>query len=76
MAGNPDLAEIAATVERMEARYAASPSAEANRLMAAYRRVCQRFADDLADPRDVALSKGAALMLIREMLTRSQDRGP
>ena len=70
----PDIAEILATVERIEARYSASPAAEANRLMAAYRELCKRFAADLASPRDVALSRAAALMLIRELLTRPSER--
>jgi len=55
----PDLTEIEATVARMEARYAGNP------LFADYKRLCERFAVDLGDPRDLALSKAAALMLIK-----------
>ena len=54
---SPD--EIEATVIRMEARHRDSP------LFAAYERLKVRFAEDLGDPRDVALSKAAALMLIK-----------
>ena len=55
----PDLAEIEATVQRMEKRLSAS------RLFPAYERLCLRFAEDLSEPRDRALAKSAALMLIR-----------
>jgi hypothetical protein len=55
----PDLDELEATVARMEARY---PD---HQLFADYKRLCERFAADLTDPRDLALSKSAALMLIK-----------
>ena len=55
----PTLAEIDATVARMEQRYRDAG------LFEAYRRLTERFAADLADPRDLALSKAAALMLIK-----------
>ena len=55
----PELAEIEATVVRMEARYGGSIH------FPAYRRLCERFAADLSDPRDLALAKSAALMLIK-----------
>ena len=62
---SPD--EINATVARMEARLDASLAADAYRLMTAYRRVCVRFASDLPDPRDLALSRAAALMLVTQL---------
>jgi hypothetical protein len=40
----PDLAEIEATVARMEQRYRDSP------LYPAYLRLCRRFDEDLSDP--------------------------
>ena len=43
----------------MEERYAASPQ------FAAYERLRLRFGSDLSDPRDLALSKAAALMQIK-----------
>lgn len=43
----------------MEARHRKDP------LFPVYRRLCRRFADHLTDPRDLALSKAAALMLIK-----------
>ena len=55
----PELSEIQSTIARMEARYGGHP------LFADYRQLCERFAADLADPRDLALSKAAALMLIK-----------
>ena len=54
----PSLEEIEATVARMEERYRAHP------LFADYLRLRDRFAADLSDPRDRALAKSAALMLI------------
>ena len=55
----PDLAEIEATVQRLEARF------RGHSLFATYGRLCERFAQDLDDPRDLALSKAAALMLMK-----------
>lgn len=59
MASVPDLAEIEATVVRMEARYRAEP------LFAVYRRLCTQFEADLSDRRDLALAKASALMLVK-----------
>jgi hypothetical protein len=58
-AAAPNLGELEATIRRMEARYADHP------LFAAYKHLCDRFDADLADPRDRALSRAAALMLIK-----------
>ena len=66
MAVIPDLAELQATVARMEARFDADPRASG--LMASYRDLCARFDADLADPRDIALSRAAALMMIKYRL--------
>ena len=57
----PSVEEIEATVQRMEARYAGSIH------FAAYRALCRRFEADLADRRDLALAKSAALMLIKQL---------
>ena len=57
----PRLAEIEATVERMEQRYASSPH------FAAYQALCRRFAADLSDPRDRALARSAVLMLLKQL---------
>jgi len=59
MAAVPDLAELQATVARMERHYVSHP------LFADYKRLCERFANDLSDPRDVAISQAAVLMLIK-----------
>jgi hypothetical protein len=55
----PTLAEIEATIARMEQRYRAHPS------FPAYLQLRQRFDEDLSDARDRALSKAAALMQIK-----------
>jgi hypothetical protein len=55
----PSLKEIEATVERMEGRYRGHP------LFAQYLRLRESFDADLLDPRDRALAKSAALMLIK-----------
>ena len=57
----PSVEEIEATVQRMEARYGGSIH------FPAYRALCLRFKADLADPRDLALAKSAALMLIKQL---------
>jgi hypothetical protein len=57
----PPLEEIEATVRRLEQRYGGS------RHFAAYRVLCRRFEADLADRRDLALAKSAALMLIKQL---------
>jgi len=60
----PTLEEIEATVARMEAKWAASPH------FAAYRDLRRRFEADLADRRDLALARSAALMLIKALEER------
>ncbi|WP_338607683.1 hypothetical protein V6617_14570 [Pelagibacterium nitratireducens] len=66
MAVTPDLAELEATIARMEARFDADLCASG--LMASYRDLCARFDPDLVDPRDIALSRAAALMMIKYQL--------
>lgn len=65
MPEQPTLEEIEATVERLEAKLAASPNEATHRLLATYRKLDARFRADLGHPRDLALSRGAALMLIK-----------
>ena len=55
----PDQQEIDATIARMEAKYSSAA------LFSTYQALIERFAADLDDPRDLALSKAAALMLIK-----------
>lgn len=65
-AESPGLDELQATVQRMEAHLSALPGAPVAALMVAYRRLCARFEHDLrASPRDVALAKASALMLVQ-----------
>ncbi|GLQ54282.1 hypothetical protein [Devosia nitrariae] len=59
MPERPDLEELEATVKRMEARWQGAPQ------FPTYRALCRRFEADLADPRDLALAKSAALMLVK-----------
>ena len=61
----PTLEDIEATVERLEARLGASPDPEVRSLLHRYHKLDARFRADLSDPRDLALSRAAALMLIR-----------
>ena len=56
----PDEAELRATVERIEGRLRTHP------LFPTYERLSERFAADLADERDVLLSRAAVLMLLQE----------
>jgi hypothetical protein len=60
--------ELRTTVERMEARLAAFDDALAYELLAAYRTLTPLFASDLDDERDELVSRGAALMLIQQVL--------
>ncbi len=55
----PSTREIHETIERMEARYRDHPR------FADYERLRRRFDADLSDERDRALSRAAALMLIK-----------
>ena len=63
-------------VERLEIRYSASNDARAAELMDAYRRLIAQFEQDLSEPRDVLLSKGAALMMIRCVLDPETAEAP
>ena len=64
-----DLAEIEATVARMEASLIA-PGGPAAAYAAAYAAQARRFDADLADPRDRALARSAALMMIKAIVIR------
>lgn len=66
MAIVPDLTELGETIVHMEARFDADPRTTA--LMERYRVLCDRFTQDLADPRDVAVSRAAALMMVKYQL--------
>lgn len=62
----PELAELAATVARMEQRLAAEPSMAM--LWGHYLQLCPRFEADLSDERDRLLARSAALMLLQQAL--------
>jgi len=61
----PTLSEIEATVERLEARLEGTANPAIRTLTTTYRKLDARFRADLDDPRDLALSRAAALMLIK-----------
>ena len=63
MASIPTTPELMSTIARLELRY--RRHADAADLFTAYEKLCERFEDDLAEERDVLLSKAAALMLIK-----------
>ena len=66
----PDYEEIAATVAQLEATFDGREDVRARMLMEAYQQVSDRLTEDLSDKRDLALSKGAALMLIQALMAR------
>jgi hypothetical protein len=60
------LEELLATVMRMQSRLSASADPLVQNLLSVYAPLASRFEDDLGDsPRDVALAKASALMLIQ-----------
>ena len=65
MADKPEIAEIEATVVRLEARLRQSERPQTLELLAIYDQLDRQLVADLADRRDLALSRGAALMLIK-----------
>jgi hypothetical protein len=73
--GRPSLDEIEATVSRLEERLAASRRPDVLALLASYRELDRRFRADLADRRDLALSRGAVLMLLKHLDEQSGAKG-
>jgi hypothetical protein len=69
----PALDDIEDTVLRMEQRFRGSKIPEARSLMQAYDDLNRRFEADLSDRRDLALSRGGALMLIKVLV---EDKSP
>lgn len=63
MASIPTTPELMSTIARLEQRY--RRHADAADLFTVYEKLCERFEDDLAEERDVLLSKAAALMLVK-----------
>ncbi len=59
----PNMDELRSTCASIEQRYLLNPSVETS-----YRRVSERFAADLADERDILLSRCAALMAIKFLI--------
>jgi hypothetical protein len=62
--------QLRETVRRMERHLGDEGDELLQGLMKAYRDLIPRFERDLADERDILLSRGAALMLIQEMVSR------
>ncbi len=68
--GAVGLAELQATVRRMESRLSAVQHVKVEQLMRLYAELCLRFEADLsATPRDLALAKASALMLVQALAT-------
>ena len=66
----PTLQEMIETVERLERSLAGAP------LLPLYRDLKARFRADLTDERDLALSRDAALMLVKaDLESRSSQTG-
>lgn len=66
--GSPSLLELDATVARMEARLQANGSAAVAQAFRHYQRLVPRFEADLgASPRDLALARASALMLVQAL---------
>ena len=63
----PSLEQLLATVERMEARASAQNDPSLAELRQLYAELVARFQADLSSPRDVALAKSAALMLLQAL---------
>jgi hypothetical protein len=63
----PSEPELRETVERMEERL------RAHVLFPDYERLVERFTADLADERDILLSRAAVLMLLQETPSRASD---
>ncbi len=64
----PSREELEATVRRMSERYAASNDPRTAELMRTVRALDSRFCMDLEDPRDLALARASALMVVRAVL--------
>ena len=70
----PALSEIEEWALKTEARLGATADPDAQRIFAAYNRVLRCFAADIDDPRDQALSRAAALMLVQELILQKEGR--
>ncbi len=64
----PSLQELDGTIARLIGHFRSSPDPRAAHLLDVYERLSPRFADDLSDRRDIALSRDGALMMARYLL--------
>jgi hypothetical protein len=69
VASIPTIAELRSTIVRMEGRYRRRDEAEL--LFDVYEKLGERFEQDLADERDLLLSKAAAMMMIKYWVEQS-----
>ncbi|WP_150124884.1 hypothetical protein [Rhizobium phaseoli] len=74
MSSIPTTVELSSTIDRMEGVYGRHD--EAGTLFDVYEKLCQRFEQDLADERDVLLSKAAALMMIKYWVEEKRSDSP
>jgi hypothetical protein len=68
--------ELRQTVSRMEEEFEGLQDRLTVELLSAYTRLKPRFAADLADERDELLSRGAALMLVQEVIGDRRKQTP
>jgi hypothetical protein len=64
----PCLRELDESIARMTARFRVSSDPRAAHLLEVYERLSLQFDDDLSDRRDIALSRGGALMMVRYLI--------
>jgi len=63
-----EIADLQTLVVRMELYCSKSDDPHAHDLMQTYRSLVPHFEQGITDPRDVAISKAAALMLVKALL--------
>ncbi|ANM09474.1 MULTISPECIES: hypothetical protein [unclassified Rhizobium] len=74
MSSIPTTIELSSTIDRMESVYRRQDEARA--VFGVYEKLCQRFEQDLADERDLLLSKAAALMMIKYWVEQRGSHPP
>ncbi|MBX4919806.1 hypothetical protein HJA76_08795 [Rhizobium bangladeshense] len=74
MASIPTVDELKSTIVRLESRYRESDGAGA--LFELYEKLCRRFEQDLADERDLLLSRAAAMMMIKYWIEQEGRHSP
>ena len=68
----PEINQIKETVERMENHFSAQEGEGAQSMWQTYIQLAKRFEADLADERDLCMSKAAALMMLKYQQERAE----